>query len=147
MFDARTLNRLEKVVDLQMWAFGCDARRPEGNLFAARGMRCSPPPVGEQVSSTWSELWQGATIALSSRGLELQQGERRLCLQRGPLGPQLRDAPLELLPVLATWVLEWERWVEAVCGTHWRDATLRQRQRPARWDAHALRDQWSALTM
>jgi hypothetical protein len=62
------------------------------------------------------------------------------------LGPQLRDAPLELLPVLASWVLEWERWVETVCGPQWRDDTLRQRQRPAPWDGHALRAEWSALT-
>jgi hypothetical protein len=146
MFDARTLSRLEKVIDLQMWAFGCDARRAEGNLFAARGMRCTPPGPHERVSSTWSEAWNDSTVELSSRGLEVHLGGRSLRLQRGPVGPQLREAPVELLPVLAAWVLEWERWVAERCGANWRDETLRQRQRPAPWNADALRSEWSALT-
>ncbi len=145
MFDQRTLTRLEKVVDLQMWAFGCDARCPDGSLFAARGMQRTPPPAGSALSSTWSETWNGAVVELSTLGIRLRRGAEEVLLERGPLGPQLQHAPRELVALAARWVLDWEAWVDARRGAGWRDETLRARRRPAPFDSAALRDEWSGL--
>jgi hypothetical protein len=144
-FDNQTLGRLEKLFDLQMWAFGCDARRPEGNLFAARGMRPTPPPPGSALSSTWRETLGAFAIELSSAGVTLGEGSKQLTLRRGPLGPQLRGAAVELLPALAAWVLTWEAWVDAQVGSEWRQTTLALRRRPSPWSVAGLREQWLEL--
>lgn len=143
--DQRTLGRLEKLFDLQMWAFGCDARRPEGNLFAARGMRPTPPPPGSALSSTWREMLGELAIELSSAGVTVSAGGKQLTLQRGPLGPQLRGAAAELLPALAAWILDWEAWVDLHVGPEWRPATLARRRKPAPWTTAGLRAQWHDL--
>ncbi len=145
MLDARALTRLERVFDLQMWAFGCDARHPRGNLFAARGMRCTPPPPGAARSSVWSEAAGACVVELCSTGVTVTREGRSLRLERGPLGPQLRAQPLELLPELAQWVLGWERWVDENAGASWRDETLASRRRPAPWSTSGLRAEWNAL--
>jgi hypothetical protein len=139
------LARLERLFDLQMWAFGCDARHPEGNLFARRGMECMPPPPGAARSSTRTEQVGGVTVRLSSLGLSVRRGERELSLARGPLGRALAQAP-ELLPVAAEWVLAWERWVDQEAGPGWRGESLLTRRRPAHLDAAALRAAWAAVT-
>lgn len=146
MFDARTLSRLEKLFDLQMWAFGCDARRAEGNLFAVRGMWCCPAPPGSALSSTWSEVFEEATIELSSAGVTLRLEGKQLALQRGPLGPQLRGSTPDLICLFARWVLEWEAWVDLTAGNNWRPATLAQRKRPPPWNVTGLRAEWLELS-
>ncbi|MGV3624118.1 MAG: hypothetical protein ACO1OB_25095 [Archangium sp.] len=140
MLDARRLSKLERVFDLQMWAFGCDARHPSGNLFAKKGMRRTPPPEGTALSSTWSD----DTVSLSSPGLRITRDSKSLFIQRGPLAPQLRDQPVELLSDLAAWVLEWEAWVDSISAT-WRDESLSSRVRPAPWNADGLRSAWREL--
>ncbi|MDP2269579.1 MAG: hypothetical protein Q8K32_02535 [Archangium sp.] len=145
LLDDRTLSRLEKLFDLQMWSFGCDARRAGGNLFALRGMRCMPAPAGSALSSTWSETAGELTIELSSAGVTVRAHDRTLTLQRGPLGPQLRDVSTELLSALASWVLTWEAWVDLQQGPDWRPQTLAQRRRPSPWTADELRQQWRQL--
>lgn len=146
MLDARTLTRLERVFDLQMWAFGCDARHPQGNLFAKRGMHCTPPPRGSAQSSVWSECDGDCVVALSSTGVHVTRDERSLRLQRGALEPQLRAQSAAMLRDLAAWILEWESWVDEVAGRAWREQALASRTRPAPWNASGLRDQWAALT-
>ncbi|PZR15052.1 MAG: hypothetical protein DI536_09770 [Archangium gephyra] len=141
MLDARTLTKLERLFDLQMWAFGCDARHTDGNLFARRGMQRTPAPEGSGLSSTWSEL----NVSLSSLGLRVTRGERSLFLQRGPLAPQLRDQSVELLADLAAWVLAWEAWVDQTVSDAWRDEALASRRRPAPWNARELRALWAEL--
>lgn len=141
MFDARTLTKWERVFDLQMWAFGCDARHPGGNLFARRGLRRSPPPEGSALSSTWTD----GEVSLSSLGVTVTREGRSLFVQRGPLGPQLRGQPVELLAVLAAWVLSWEAWVGSEVGATWRDESLSSRKRPAPWNASGLRDEWRSV--
>lgn len=138
MFDARTLTRLERLFDLQMWAFGCDARHVGGNLFARRGLVRTAPAAGAATSSTWSD----ATVSLSSTGVTVTRGAETLLLQRGPLGPQLRDQPSALLRDFAAWVLEWEAWVATTVGATWRDEALNARTRPAPWNAAGLRAEW-----
>jgi hypothetical protein len=142
MFDDRTNTRLEKLFDLQMWAFGCDARRAEGNLFAVRGMCRIAPPPGSALSSTWRETVGEAAIELSSAGVTVRTGTEQLTLQRGPMGPQLRGAPAGLFAIFARWVLTWEAWVESQVGAEWRAFTLAQRRRPAPWSARGMREQW-----
>lgn len=132
------LSRLERVFDLQMWAFGCDARHPGGNLFAKKGMQRTAPPEGSALSSTWSE----SNVSLSSLGIRITRGEQSLFVQRGPLGPQLREQPVELLSELATWILNWEAWVDANVSATWRDQALASRVRPAPWTAAGLRAEW-----
>lgn len=141
MLDARTVTKLERLFDLQMWAFGCDARHPGGNLFANKGMQRTAAPEGSALSSTWTE----ANVSLSSLGVRVTHGGKSLFVQRGPLAPQLRDQPLELLPELATWILNWEAWVDANVSPTWRDEALLSRKRPAPWNARELREAWAAL--
>lgn len=142
MLDARTLTKLERVFDLQMWAFGCDARHRDGNLFARRGMTRTPAPEGSALSSTWTD----GEVSLSSLGVRVTRGERSLFIQRGPLGPQLKEQPVELLSELATWILKWEAWVDSSVSATWRDESLASRVRPAPWNASELRDEWRQLT-
>ena len=146
MFDARTLARLERVIDLQMWAFGCDARHPSGNLFARRGMKCRPPPSGEARSSVWCECDGPCVVELCSTGITFTRDDNTLCVQRGALQSQLREQPVELLRELARWILRWEAWVDEVAGVTWRDEALASRTRPARWSARGLRDEWAAFS-
>ncbi len=146
MLDARTLTRLERLFDLQMWAFGCDARHPGGNLFARRGMTCTPPPPGAAVSSTWHEVQGALTISLASTGVTVTRGRESLLLQRGPLEPQLRHQPIELLSDFAAWVLAWEAWVDTTAGASWRDEALSSRRRPAQWNTAGLRAEWALMS-
>lgn len=133
---------LETLFDHQMWAFGRDVTRPAGNLFVLRGLRRVAAPLGALVSSTWVHQEEGAQVSLSSRGVAYAGGGERLLLERGPLQPQLRGAPLHLVPALAAWVRRYERWVHEV-APGWRESSLAARQRPSRYDAARLEAAWA----
>jgi hypothetical protein len=125
-----------------MWAFGRDVTRPGGNLFALRGLHRVAAPPGGLVSATWVHEDSGAQVSLSSRGVTYEGGGERLRLERGPLQPQLRGAPLHLVPALAAWVRGYERWVHEV-APGWRESSLAARQRPSRYDAAGLEAAWA----
>lgn len=132
---------LETLFDHQMWAFGRDVARPEGNLFAQKGFTRVPAPAGAAHSSTWIDARAAERVSLSSLGVTYERGQAALRLERGPLQPQLVGAALELLPGLAAWVIDYERWV-ALAAPGWRAQALASRQRPSRFDAEGLANGW-----
>jgi hypothetical protein len=137
------LNRLERLFDQQMWALGRDVTSPHGNLLALRGLRRVPAPPGAAVSSTWVD--PAAGVELSSAGVRVAREAAPLVLDRGPLKPQLVDAPPEALGALAGWFADYEAWVEGAAGAAWRDASLRQRTRPPRFTPLEAQALWREL--
>lgn len=136
---ASQLRRLEQAFDQQMWCWGRDSTRPEGNLLLEFGFTRQPPPSGSKLSSTYQlVLADGARLSLNSAGLHFDDPcGNHLCLLRGPIEPQLARLPTDSLRGLLRWLAAYERWVS--CRSHsWRSQTLAARSRRPRFTAEAL---------
>lgn len=136
MFDARATQQLEALFDQQMWALGRDVLRPGGNLLAARGL------ARRATSSTWFAEYDWGHLELCSSGVGVTCTERSLRLERGPVGPQLREASPLLFMQLATWFADYEAWVPHAAGSTWRHDTLTARTRPPRFAASDMEPLW-----
>jgi hypothetical protein len=142
MFDTRTAQQIEKLFDQQMWAFGRDVLRPEGNLLVLRGLTRCRAPEGSAVSSTWVEPHDWGTVALCSTGVRISCADGELELQRGPMQKQLVGVGEARFRKLAAWMAEYEAWVERVAGIEWRRGVLAVRQKAAKFSAEEMRVAW-----
>lgn len=137
---------LESTLDRQMWCWGRDIRRPEGNLLVTLGCRrCPSEPTGR---SEYACACGAGVVRLWGFGVMLvPDGGDALALRRNdpePLlidartgraghfdrdglagacrraGPSDRDLLARLLPPLARWIAGYEAQVHAHCGERWR---------------------------
>jgi hypothetical protein len=88
----------------QMWCWGCDIRRPEGNLLLTYGFTRERPPEGVLGSSAYSlHRPDGRGMGLWGFGLfATQEGEGSLFLKRYEFAPRLSS--LTTLPT-TIWTL------------------------------------------
>jgi hypothetical protein len=142
------------LLDQQMWCFGCDIRRPAGNLLLQYGFTRHRPPEGETGGSCYILYPQpGCQIGLWGNGLfygEVQLGG--LFLKRYEFSPKLTGSPqlpavnsqtvelpagrkpqteaeiertCALLGRALSWVGRYEQWVQAVAGVDYRRQSVR----------------------
>jgi hypothetical protein len=141
----RDVQRLERLFDQQMWVFGRDATRPDGNLLAQRGFARTPPPPGRDVSGTYRLTYGGLEVELSSLGVRARLGTGEVFLDRDPMARQMRRVEASGLAALLRWFADYETWVQQTAGADWRDAALRQRSRPAAFAPGEVPALWQAL--
>lgn len=83
-----------RLLDQQLWLFGCDIRRPERNALLEYGFDRVRPPRGADSSSCYSLRGEGFAVQL--RGFALCYGEASLgglCIRRYGFEPLIRDDP------------------------------------------------------
>lgn len=141
---ARALQELQRLFDQQMWAFGRDVSRPDGNLLAKRGFQRGPAPIPGATSSLWRLEEAGLTLELSSLGVRATTQGRSVFLDRDPMARVLRNADPLPLHVLLQWFAAYEQWVSSECEA-WRAESLAQRSRPPAFAAESMPSRWLAL--
>lgn len=141
---ARALQEFQRLFDQQMWAFGRDVSRPDGNLLARRGFERGPAPIPGATSSLWRLHEDGLELQLSSLGVRATTQGRTVFLDRDPMAKVLRGADPLPLTELLQWFSEYERWVE-LHAPSWRAESLGQRSRRAAFPAETMASRWHAL--
>lgn len=136
------VQRLERLFDQQMWAFGRDATRSEGSLLLARGFERTPPPASRAVSGTYRLTDSGLELELSSLGVGARRDAREVFLDRDPMMRQLRYIDGPTLAALMRWLANYELWVHQTAGLDWRQRALLQRSRPPAFSAADMPALW-----
>ncbi len=163
------------LIDQQMWCWGCDVRRAEGNLLTQYGFikRPSPEPRYHSAYTLYSVIPDGA-LTLWGWGLWIAAPERGslfisrdrfrvrwiaqpdLCplawqehnLPRGSADVRLTDA-LFLLREAVLWIARYEKWVGAHCDPTYRtraiDTWPQRRQFKGGISSEKVADQWEAI--
>lgn len=173
-FPERLVSRGTKLLTQQCWYWGCDVRRPEGNLLLALGFDRTRPPEGVAGSTMYALApAPDAQVILWSFGVFLgRAGAGGLFLDRFRFEPLLVDQAtlppaiwqVEQLPSrgravdadrtrlaallgdLLRWVIAYEQTVLAVQGLAYREACLDQwSRRKLGLPADALVPAWQAL--
>jgi hypothetical protein len=153
-FPERLVSRGTRLLTQQCWYWGCDVRRPEGNLLLALGFERTRSPEGVEGSTMYMlEPAPGAQVILWSFGVFLgREGAGGLFLNRFRFEPLLmghstlppeiwqidqlpalgraddadRARLATLLGDLLHWVIAYEHTVLAVQGLAYREACLAQ---------------------
>lgn len=175
-FPERLVNRGTRLLTQQCWYWGCDVRRPEGNLLLALGFDRTRPPEGVEGSTLYMcEPAPGAQVILWSFGVFFGcAGAGGLFLNRFRFEPLLMDQAtlppaiwqIEQLPNLSRaggadrarlsallgdllhWVVAYELTVLAVQGLGYREACLAQWSRSKLGlPADAIVPAWQTLTV
>ncbi len=169
--DVRRRGRI--LLNQQLWLWGQDIRRPEGNALIAYGFARSTPPEGQRGSNTYLlRLPDGASILLWAFGFFYQREELggvflprfgftpRLARCAAPpegvwSATQLRDccpphgaqawarAHRLFIPALR-WVADYERWVLGARGADYRRSCVGSWQKE-QVPAEGLDGAWDAL--
>ncbi|NWF80359.1 MAG: hypothetical protein HXY37_09970 [Chloroflexi bacterium] len=92
-FPERLVSRGTRLLTQQCWYWGCDVRRPEGNLLLAHGFARMWPPAGVEGSTLYVlEPAPGAQLILWSFGVFFgRAGAGGLFLDRFRFEPLLTD--------------------------------------------------------
>lgn len=150
---ARVQQRGAELLHLQCWLWGCDIRRPEGNLLLEYGFSRQRPPAGAAGSSAylWTTepdtiivLWGFGVFCGSpiDGGVYLRRYEfapryiPRIETRRLPWLPnQVRSAVIPPEPAiqrrmrqqftsLLEWIARYETWVRDSCGLEYRQQCI-----------------------
>jgi len=85
----------EILINLQMWCFGCDIRREEGNLLIEYGFeRHRPSPSAHGSSHYVKKLPSGHTVRLWGFGVIISDDRASLCFRRFERIPRVSHEPL-----------------------------------------------------
>lgn len=139
-----------KLFDQQMWCWGADIRRPEGNLLMGYGFERHRAPDGRTSSAYIHDSLCGEQIVLWGFGAFFGVAQMGgLYIGRESFQPYMAavshlptdrwsDRParaenptLGLTPLLVRflgWVSRYERWVQHTLGSAYREATLQRWQ-------------------
>ena len=157
LLPAQARNLAPKLLDQQLWCWGCDIRRAEGNLLSAYGLVKLSAPEGVKQSSAYTLCFvNGAQITLWAFGVFYGAPERggifvkrggftalytpaqRLPTTRWCAAPQ--GAPpdtaqacahtVHLLAALSAWIADYEAWIARQTSPDYRAACVEA------WFAH-----------
>ncbi|MBM3969335.1 MAG: hypothetical protein FJ302_05665 [Planctomycetes bacterium] len=147
-------NNAIKLFDQQLWCWGEDVKRPNGNLLVACGFERIPPPKGqEQFGSMYSRrIRRGGRIVLRGWGLLISDRKHgAILLKRYGFTPELlsgeeiptqlwdtSDLPklispqsdvdvsrvLFLLSAACRWVVSYETWLRLRIGMKHRETSI-----------------------
>jgi hypothetical protein len=161
--------------DQQMWCWGQDIRRSEGNLLLAYGLTRLRPPESIKGSSAyhWSDTETRQVILWGFGIAYIQAGVGGLFLKRFGFTPRLLTTvaslnqvwTLDQLPKVRTprtdeegrqtlalfaplleWISVYEQWIQATCGGAYRQRCLSAWQRTI-CPADAIAEEWKRLAM
>ncbi|MGN6030979.1 MAG: hypothetical protein ACTHQE_04875 [Thermomicrobiales bacterium] len=163
----------ERLIQQQFWLWGCDVRRPEGNLLALQGFTKVRPPADARCATSryTASIPAGIELALWGFGLLAGRGDGAVYLPR--LSPRPRcgacGAPLDgrwdpddfpefrrpasscdhrlvrtTLADVLRWLASYEQRVLDLAGPAYRAATIAAWKRPI-GTAQDLPDRWLAL--
>lgn len=133
------LHRGSVLLHQQCWLWGCDIRRPEGNLLLAYGFVRQPDPEGKRSTQYTLPLTDGNIVRLWGSGFYFGDEQEGVFLNRFAFEPrlvrfdetwqnpaQLKEAPRYLdfqrLSDACAWIAEYEAWVLEQHGTTYRQA-------------------------
>lgn len=146
-----------KLLDQQLWCWGCDIRRTEGNLLCAYGfVRLKAPEDVRQSSAYTLCFTHGAQVTLWAFGVFYGAPERGgIFVKRGGFEARYTPEPrlpitawcgapnaqppdtvqtcahaLSLLTALSAWIADYEAWIAAQTPPDYRAACV------AAWFAH-----------
>lgn len=135
------------LLDQQMWCFGCDIRRKDGNALLEFGFTRERPPEGVKGSSQYALRLdqQGARLVLWAFGIYFGiESQGGLLLRRYEFSPRLLPDPgsawksedlpnphlpnceteiervRALLPAALRWLADYEEWALAHLGAEYR---------------------------
>ncbi|ODS52080.1 MAG: hypothetical protein ABS36_18155 [Acidobacteria bacterium SCN 69-37] len=143
---------LRDVMNQQCWCWGCDVRRPRGNLLMRHGAARVRPPGGDRRRSTayhvdlgegaWAALWGFGLAVVPARGLPVlmfrYEPEPRLILDATALRSVWSPADLpphdaaKITPAwwsaltMFRWIASYEAWVLEHAGAAWRRQCVEQ---------------------
>jgi hypothetical protein len=161
------------LLDQQMWCWGQDVRRPEGNALLRYGLERHPPPEGERGASAYSgQAGPGCRVVLWAFGLFYGDDDagglylRRYALaptwapaaelplplwdpeqlppSRPPRGAEERARVRVLLSGALAWVAGYERWAIGALGPEHRERCVAAWPR-AVVPAGDMAEAWAAL--
>ncbi|PJF35946.1 MAG: hypothetical protein CUN49_07920 [Candidatus Thermofonsia Clade 1 bacterium] len=157
LLPAQARNLAPKLLDQQMWCWGCDIRRPEGNLLSAYGLVKLSAPEGVKQSSAYTLCFtDGAQVTLWAFGAFYGAPERGgIFVKRGgftalytpiyrlPIAewtpPPEAELPATaqkcanaayLLSAFSAWIADYETWIAAQTEPEYRAACVNA------WFAH-----------
>ncbi|MFQ3534330.1 MAG: hypothetical protein SNJ58_00495 [Aggregatilineales bacterium] len=140
-----------KLLDQQLWCWGCDIRRPEGNLLSAYGLVKLKAPEDVRLSSAYTLCFtDGAQVMLWAFGVFYGAPKRGgIFVKRGGFEPHYTSehrlpitvwcaAPeckppdsvqtcahaLHLLTALSAWIASYEMWIAAQTPSDYRKACV-----------------------
>ena len=86
----------EKLVNLQMWCFGCDIRNVEENFLTEFGFTRTRPPPARHGSTRYSLVRDsGYSFHLWGFGMIIEDSTAALCLKRFERVPRLLEGPFD----------------------------------------------------
>lgn len=171
----RLKQRGAELMHFQCWLWGCDIRRPEGNLLLEYGFSRQRPPAGAAGSSAYLASCAPDTVVVlwgfgafygdpTQGGVYLKRYEfspvfvTRLTPQRLPWLPdQIRPSALPDEPgirqqmhrqfvALLEWIAHYEMWVRETCGLDYRRQCTAESTKPAfRIPVERLVEEWQQL--
>lgn len=160
------------LLDQQIWSWGCDVERVEGNLLLQFGFSRRRPLPGQGGCSQYSIAWGTGEIRLWGWGVLYRATDFCLFLRRyqfAPLrwrGRRLRariTQPAELtglkppgrraefrraqtrLAELCLWIAGYERWVINACGPSYRENCLARWPKPVGAHAYQMAEAWETI--
>ena len=161
------------ILDLQMWCFGCDIRKTEGNLALQYGYkRLRPGNTAEGASRYFKQIDADHQIHLWGFAIVISNSSYGLCIKRNQrtpiiapitelrfdiwkpsdlpsfLPPQTdteRNEALKLLSVCAKELISYESAIEDIVGGSYRAQCLKQRRQSKIFGKLSLKNAWREL--
>ena len=161
------------LLDQQLWCFGYDIRRPEGNLLVECDCQRLSAPESSDCSSCYrADLASGARLTLRGFGMLCEESDRshgafihrdgfRISwLSSEPASPpwSLSDLPrhasvprhaleqvARLVSRAASWIADYEVEISDRLGVEYRSRALEARDKPAAIDPADLPSAWRSL--
>lgn len=162
----------ERLLDQQMWCFGCDIRRAAGNLLLAYGFTRQRPPTGCSGSNDYAlTLADGVQVRLWGFGCLWAEPAVSVFLRRYEFAPRVPGAPVPAVvwspaclppaprprqpervrlavPALVRllhWLADYEAWVATTCGAEYRATCVQTWNKPHPLPAETMSAHWRAL--
>jgi hypothetical protein len=86
----------ERLINLQMWCFGCDIRRQESSLLTSYGFTKTRPPATIHGSTRYSRTRNsGYSIHLWGFGMIIADGRAALCVKRFERTPKILEGSFD----------------------------------------------------
>lgn len=162
-----------RLLDQQLWCFGQDIRRAEGNVLTGLGM-CRARPVNGKTFSTlyMARLPGGRSLWLWAFGVLLRDPQlgavwikrygfdpmlvanppespfhspEELGARIRPVGAAQKERVRQLVQALAGWMARYEHWVGENLGAKYRQATLLGKPTPAEVPAREMAAAWERI--
>jgi hypothetical protein len=90
----------ERLIDLQMWCFGCDIRNTSGNILTEFGFCQTRPPAGTHGSTHyWMACDSMYTLHLWGFGMIITDNTGALCLKRFERAPKIVEKRFDSAPI------------------------------------------------